>query len=303
MPSIKSVSIAALALSSHIQANLCDYNKASEKKELRKWVAATYNPREQDTEELLGQLPMMKHMVLERLDQNLKVPCSLVEKYRELKRTGGLVRGLNDGKGFNCEDEECDIAIDLRGIWGYGCWCHFGSKLLNGRGMPVNPHDEACKRMQLCLRCAEMDGQADNYECDPRTVSYNSTFMQSTGQNDNINSFNSGCQVQNPNDLCGAHVCTCEMQLINDILDLVWQEYTHDPSPRHPQNPYGGDFDFATNCVTDPGVTEIDCCGKYPFRYTYNSLQKSCCEPVEKLYNPFDTNCCAEGLRKIGDVC
>lgn len=229
-------------------------------------------------------------------------PCQMIN--RVLSKNGDMQRTLGDGKGFNCYDEECDVAMDLRGIWGYGCWCHFGSKLLNGRGTPVNLHDEACKRMQLCLRCAEMDGQKDDYACDPRTTNYNSTLGQAQpGQNDNINSINSGCQVQNPNDLCGAHVCTCEIQLINDILELVWTQYTHDPKPRHPSNPYGGDFDFAANCKTDPGVTEIDCCGKYPFRYTYNSLQKSCCLPSEKLYNPYDTQCCKDGPKKIGEIC
>ena len=205
---------------------------------------------------------------------------------------------------YNCDDTECDVPLDLRGVWNYGCYCNFGSELTTGKGAPVNAEDSVCKRMQLCLRCAELDAQEGGYLCDTKSVTYNSTLGQSSyGMNTNANSFNSGCQLQNPNDPCAAHVCTCEMQLINEFLQIFWSGKMHDPSPRHPDNPYGGSFDQEATCVTTPGVTERDCCGKYPFRWTFNSVVKECCEAVQEIYNPLNAVCCADGVKAIGGGC
>lgn len=251
--------------------------------------------------------------IKERLASSDKAPCKLVSyaKIIRNKDKNGNFRGINNDKkmkiDFNCEDKECDVGLDLRGLWGYGCWCHFGGSLTHGKGTPVSKHDEACKRMQLCLRCAEIDAGDGGYECDVKNVQYNSTLGQSLGGqnlNGNSNGFNSGCQVQNPTDPCGAHVCTCEMQLVNEILGMVWDENAYDPLPRHPSNPLGGTFDFDANCISEPGVREIDCCGRYPYRYTYNTKARSCCNPVEELFNPVKDECCADGIYSIGSgVC
>lgn len=233
---------------------------------------------------------------LARLIRNTCMPIPMYENFQSELEKLVMNRSLNDD--WNCHDAQCDIPLSLKGIWGYGCWCHFGSHLGNGKGQPVNPHDAACRNMQQCLRCAIFDSEAGGYECDIKTTQYNSTLGQAlAGQNSNPSSFNSGCAIQNPGDLCGTHVCTCEMQLVNEILDLVWTLYTHDPAPRHPSNPFGGTFDYDLNCYIIPtGPTELDCCGKYPFRYPYNKLDKECCDAVEVLYNPLDHICCDDGI-------
>lgn len=211
-----------------------------------------------------------------------------------------MQRNINN-KDWNCHDAECDIPVTLKGIWGYGCWCNFGNKLLKGRGKPVNKHDKVCMDMQQCLRCAEMDAAEDNYLCNVKNAQYNSLLEQSLpGQNENIHSINSGCSIINENNLCGAHVCTCEMQMINDILALVWDGYTHDPTPRHPDNPLGGTFDYESECEMTTAVTgEKECCGKYPFRFPYNSAVRECCEGdgVYETYSMLDQICCADGVK------
>jgi len=287
-------SIPAIALA----AQMCDVPKGI-KKDINRFVNRVYdncppNMTEEECDENKFMSDAMKQKVIEMIKSTGKIPCKMLDAIRSPK-------ALNNLDDYNCDDKECDIAIDLRGIWGYGCWCHFGTKLTNGRGKPVSAHDKACQNMQLCLRCAEMDGGKDGYECDARTAQYNSTLGQSGGQNNNINSLNSQCSSLNPDDLCGAHVCTCEVQLINDILALVWEQEAYDIAPRHPSNPFGGSFDFEASCETNPGITEIDCCGKYPFRSTYNSLHRQCCLATEQLYNPFDTVCCQDGLYPIGN--
>jgi len=211
------------------------------------------------------------------------------------------------GVDWNCHDDECDIPMTLKGIWGYGCWCNFGSDLMKGKGTPVNPHDKVCQDMQLCLRCAEMDGVAGNYGCNVKTQEYNSLLaLGVNGLSDNENSINSGCSTLNGNDKCAAHVCTCEIQMINDLLALVWQGYTHDMNPRHPDNPFGGSFDWEAQCYIDPtGEIVKECCGKYPFRFPFNTVNKECCEKggEYRTYNPLDQQCCASGVKKVGDAC
>lgn len=248
--------------------------------------------------------PLIKNLIKEKIRSTQKAPCQIVALAEESLAAG--FRGINDDSkrvNFNCHDSEtshCDISIDLRGIWQYGCWCNFGNSLMNGKGAPVSKHDEACKRMQQCLRCAEIDGVNGGYDCNPRATSYNSTY----GQSNNGNSFNSGCAAVNPDNLCGAHVCTCETQLINDILALVWEMNAYDPTPRHTDNPFGGDFDPSEKCFAEPGEGEVGCCGSYPFRSTFNTQRRSCCEANQRMYNPVESKCCDNGIFSVGDgVC
>lgn len=228
--------------------------------------------------------------------------CMTKEKVAALDIDEATVRAAVD---WNCHDDECDIPVTLKGIWGYGCWCNFGGDLMKGKGTPVNPHDKVCQDMQLCLRCAEMDAGADGYTCNVKTVTYNSLLqLGAIGMADNDNSINSGCTSINGNDKCAAHTCTCEVQMINDILELVWSGYTHDMAPRHPDNPYGGAFDWDTECFTDPqGQIIKECCGRYPFRFPFNSLNKDCCEKGGEYatYNPLDSVCCASGVEKVAN--
>ena len=229
--------------------------------------------------------------------------CLKNEKITELDIDYEAVkRGAVD---WNCHDDQCDIPVTLKGIWGYGCWCNFGGDLMKGKGTPVNPHDKVCQDMQLCLRCAEMDASSDGYACNVKTVTYNSLLqLGAVGLADNDNSINSGCTSINGNDKCAAHTCACEVQMINDILELVWQGYAHDMAPRHPDNPYGGAFDWDSQCFTDPNGQIIkECCGKYPFRFPYNSLNKECCEKGGEYatYNPLDQVCCDSGVEKVSN--
>lgn len=203
----------------------------------------------------------------------------------------------------NCESPTCTIPLTLSGIWGYGCWCHFGSRIGQGKGAAVNPMDSVCERMQKCLRCAEFDAANadDPYLCDIQTVNYNSTFSNAN----NVNAIAAGCSERNPNSLCSVHVCTCEMQMINEILGLMWQSYTYDPAFRHASNPNGGTFDFSASCRSNTGSggndVETQCCGKYPSRSPFHKADKECCEATQTIFNPIESECCANEVIKISD--
>lgn len=216
------------------------------------------------------------------------------------KEIGNLIEHQNRAVGdrldeldFNCQDEDCRIPTSLDGIWQYGCWCNFQRYLMTGQGPPVSPHDVACKSMNDCLKCAKRDAIEGGYFCDPKTTKYKAELAWATG----IESIRVNCKKENPGDLCGAHVCTCELQLIDDILDLVWDSYTYEPEYLHSNG-----FDPEASCPAAEDIGDIDCCGKYPRRAPFRLGQKECCDSVEKIFNPFKEQCCDTGIYDIGEM-
>jgi len=219
----------------------------------------------------------------------------------ELKATEQALDALyasidGSARNLNCAGPNCNVPLTLSGLFGYGCWCNLGADVLQGRGQPVNPHDSACERLQSCLRCAKMDGADGGYGCDPRSITYNAAFSINT----NNAQLASSCLSQNNGDFCGAHVCTCEIQFINEILDLVFQQYVYDPAFAHPA--IGGTFDADANCGNVlPGSGEIECCGGFPARYPYNINDKDCCAVDGIIFNPFEFVCCTNGVQSISN--
>merc|ERR1739848_470448 len=51
----------------------------------------------------------------------------------------------------------CNVPISLRILHAYGCWCNLGEDLTKGHGDPMDGYDDACKYLQLCLRCVLRD--------------------------------------------------------------------------------------------------------------------------------------------------
>lgn len=198
----------------------------------------------------------------------------------------------------NClSGKECNVPIFLTGIYHYGCWCNFGKDLMEGRGPVQNAHDEICQRMQFCLRCAKMDGQDEGESCDPPAQTYQATF----NINNSKNKLATACHKKNSNNNCGARVCTCELGMIGDLVALIWTGYTYDPAPAHPK--IGGTFDYEAECPpTERQITDLDCCGKYPARYPYNTnSSKACCNG--NIYSELSQQCCDKNVVDLGEAC
>ena len=137
--------------------------------------------------------------------------------------------------GLGCETDECIVPTGLQGIWQYGCWCNFGDRLMEGAHHPINEHDDLCRSMQLCMRCAKMDARNEGRSCDPKTQDFVAAFAFGD------QSLVSACTAYNP-DICARDVCTCQMALISGLVELVWVGYIYDPAPRHISE--GGTFDY-----------------------------------------------------------
>lgn len=196
------------------------------------------------------------------------------------------------------------VPISLQAIWGYGCWCHFGQDLMKGQGQPVNLMDSFCKSMQLCLRCAVIDGEncpdemenestaSTNKTCNPMTQNYQTAFSR---ENEN-EAILADCAAANPDNACAKNVCCCEMKFVADLISLITSSTPFDLSYQHSRG-----FKYQENCVgQSPGQgndgSERQCCGEYPARSIYNNQKLQCCAEDNSIYNPFSHDCCVNGV-------
>jgi len=154
----------------------------------------------------------------------------------------------------HCPNGNCQVNFALMPIWGYGCWCNFDGDLTEGRGRPQNRYDEICRDMQLCLRCARFDGKNEGYDCDPITQGY------SMGGGPD---FLSKCSAGNPDSECAAHTCTCEQQLLSELVGLAFQNpivVMYEPEYLHSNG-----FDYENVCPPPiQPIYDMNCCGLYP---------------------------------------
>lgn len=203
------------------------------------------------------------------------------------------------------------VPIPLQAIWGYGCWCYFGDDLMQGQGTPVNALDGFCKNMQLCLRCAVLDGEncpidddldAEDKTCDPKTQKYNSEFSKLPAEQAIL----ADCTKKNDN-MCAKNTCCCEMKFIADLLSMITSMTPFDVSYQHARG-----WDPTENCPTNPGHPGPNpgnpgngdgngndskaCCGQYPSRQIYNKKYLECCEEDSNVFNPMSHVCCLNGV-------
>lgn len=219
-------------------------------------------------------------------------------------------------RSVNCPAGQCTIPIELENLWNYGCWCNFGEDIGKGAGIPVNEYDEICRDMQKCIRCAQVDGDGAGGACDIYQVSYNTSFTMSSGFGLTAN-----CETNN-NNYCSEHMCSCEMNLLSKLMDILWAGVFHDHNYHH-----NNGFDWDANCPTTnpnnnnnnngnsgnnvggggnnpgnggPSTPPSTCCGYYPDR-AHMSTTEACClstnnpPGVNLAYNPITHLCCNDG--------
>lgn len=190
-------------------------------------------------------------------------------------------------RGLDCSDNSCAVPISLQGLWGYGCWCNFDQKFnpFYGSQLTVNPFDSVCKRMHQCLRCVAEDS---HYGCDVKGT--NEHQLASALSSNDDTSMMATCELANQNSTCSAQACTCEVNLIAELIDLIWQETPYQPEYLH-RNGFDKKNCMAENQSLD--LTQYQCCGEYPTRYPFTRPQSCCREGTEeKAYNLIFESCC-----------
>lgn len=190
-------------------------------------------------------------------------------------------RGIDNGFGGGF--------ISVEQISSYGCWCNLNvTTTPKGYGEPVDEIDALCKTLVEGYRCAILDEKsAGETECEPWRVTYQSQVLSTSY---------SQCQLSNPNDNCAAKACSIEGSFIGGLLTFFFQNLKPNPEV------WGHDsFDWKNECkkVKNGGVTasptatpEIQCCGEYPERFSYNTQfgAQECCNG--KVFSNLRSECC-----------
>jgi len=163
----------------------------------------------------------------------------------------------------------------------YGCWCFPRGQLIMGFGQPVDDIDATCRNHQLCLHCVGMDTE---YECDPNMQPY-----RVYGQ-----IYQNGRRLvcRDPPGSCSWLACQCDVNMVTTVILASLRAYKPRFWRYNPQRCLS--FDRQHDTPPD------QCCGKYPERYPFHSVDKQCCKG--KLFNPLHSECCVDSeVRTLGE--
>ena len=128
-----------------------------------------------------------------------------------------------------------------------------------------------------------------------KTVVLNSLLYVSGATNADLNE---GCVQANPNDLCAQRSCAVEGGFVQNLFAVFLSGAIIDyVSFSHVQG-----FESAIDCPTKSGPgagSPTECCGDYPFRFPYKTLngERGCCQ--KRTYNTNNLNCCTDGRVKV----
>ena len=207
-----------------------------------------------------------------------------------------------------------NIANAVNSLDEYGCWCYFYDNVGRGKGQPVDEIDGFCKTLADGYTCAIIDQELEGESCVPWEVDYN----PGTGAGVNLLA---SCNSLNDNN-CARYACTVEGQFVDNLFAFLlsgsqidYNTYGHSngfdpghnegcpvkgcyqpPEGNLPYNPGAFGLDVGpviTYRCNNYSAREKRCCGAYPFRFPFVTLEgeRACCG--SRTYNTNLLNCCA----------
>ena len=184
------------------------------------------------------------------------------------------------------------IANSVRQLDEFGCWCYFYDNVGRGKGTPVDEIDAFCKTLADGYECAIRDCEDEGTACVPWEVDYN-------GGNGAGVDLGRSCAELNT-EQCAIRACAIEGQFVQNLFAVLvsgssinYEEYAHANgfNPSHDEG-----------CPVKAGVKGASgnkgCCGAYPTRYPFKTLDgdRACCG--SRTYNTQLLNCCPNGQVK-----
>jgi len=155
-------------------------------------------------------------------------------------------------------------------------------------------NDQLCKQLHDGYTCAIIDAEstpdqetnAENKICEPWNIEYKAVSIFS-------NNPKTDCDAANTENECAAHACTIETFFQQQVISNLFADIDIDAiSFGHSEG-----FDTRTGCPINQGTKSEtrECCGDYPSRFPYKSLDgnRSCCNG--KTYSTVKYECCEDG--------
>ena len=219
-----------------------------------------------------------------------------------------LWEAVTTSSNVNEDDRKIMELFTLSAIGNYGCWCRFSS-YHPYKGPTMDSVDGVCKQWYQNYGCMSFDYTG----CDA-DVQYNDTMTQIIDPFNPTTDFIAQCAIRNPNDVCAATACAVDAEFVRDIFNYMADNtlnmtlsgfYGFDGSDCVARAAAASVDSSSTvapfTVVTEPsnpgvavtGMVPVDCCGKYPKRYSYkvNNGQRGCC--VQNTYDTGLLECCS----------
>jgi len=185
------------------------------------------------------------------------------------------------------------IANSISNLNEVGCWCYFDEDIGRGKGKPFDDLDGLCQALGKGYDCAMRDAEEVGDTCVPYEVDYNPGTA--TGGNTLFES----CQELNGGDNCASRACAVEGAFVENLLAYLLGGGSIPDSSKHANG-----FDVVANCPTNPGPPgEKACCGIYPDRKAFKTLDgdRACCGT--RTFNTLTSNCCNEATSLVKFNC
>merc|ERR1712066_59749 len=192
-----------------------------------------------------------------------------------------------------------NIANAIQNFDEYGCWCFFYDNVGRGKGTPVDELDGFCKTLADGYACIALDNEIEGAEdCIPWEVHYNPGGGAGRDRHES-------CTIANPGaSNCAIRACSVEGIFVDNVFAMLlsgaqadFEQFSH---------AQGFDNGIYAGCPTYYAKTGIKvdyggekaCCGHYPNRFPFKTLQggRACCG--SRTYSTDLMNCCANGQIK-----
>ena len=108
------------------------------------------------------------------------------------------------------------------------------------------------------------------------------------------------CDTANGINTCASRACAVESRFLRDVS--MWSIFNFLDLATYSHNQ--GTFNATDTChVTVGSPSPRSCCGTYPTRFPYRTLDggHDCC--VDKIFNTATTDCCADGTIGVVGTC
>jgi hypothetical protein len=145
--------------------------------------------------------------------------------------------------------------------------------------------------------CVEIDSTASGETCIGHDTDYNDANVDFMAYPTDESIFNS-CMASNGGvDNCAVKACTVEVSFLRDWWPLQQQVYSGTFDPEMARLSHDKDFDTSAECaIIRGGYSERQCCGKYPTRFPFRTLNgdRACCD--ERTYQTSSFECCDDSI-------
>lgn len=182
--------------------------------------------------------------------------------------------------------------IELR-LQNYGCHCFAeNSRAAGGPGQALDELDSLCLDLKRCHKCIEMDfGNAvtDQWDADVGKYRFD------------VDSVTSEISCDRNTDPEKKALCQCDAFFAKQV-GAMWVDADYNEANWHNKKEGKATWVYEDTCKHKDEMKAADsCCGAYPERKSFSSIDRDCCGNT--IYSVVSQDCCAGDVTKPIGMC